>query len=159
MDRESELIWEAYSFNPRESDLDIAIDILDQIFSPGGNLDDQYIEAADELDMREYQADEILQAVKIYNDHRRSSSDKIDGSRIIELISGELGGTQDNEYGWDDYEENSEESNDWDSDSIETKLDRLRQLLPSEIDLIDALWQDIRDAVESGISGAREEAI
>lgn len=159
MDRESELIWEAYSFNPRESDLDIAIDILDQIFSPGGNLDDQYIEAADELDMREYHADEILQAVKIYNDHRRSSSDKIDGSRIIELISGELGGTQDNEYGWDDYEENSEESNDWDSDSIETKLDRLRQLLPSEIDLIDALWQDIRDAVESGISGAREEAI
>lgn len=45
---------------------------------------------------------------------------------------------------------------DWESDSIETKLDRLRELLPEEIDLIDALWMDIRDAIDSVKSGAGE---
>lgn len=98
MDRESELIWEAYNFNPRDSDLDIAIDILQQIFSQDGNLDDQYIEAAKEL--KDSDGDTLANAARIL---KQEYGLDIDSSYIVELMAGDSG-TPGDEYGWDDYE-------------------------------------------------------
>lgn len=98
MDRESELIWEAYNFNPRDSDLDIAIDILRQIFLQEGDVNDKYIEASKALEGSEMET--ITHAVKIVNQEYNLD---IDGSHILELMAGDPGAPGD-EYGWDDYE-------------------------------------------------------
>jgi hypothetical protein len=98
MDKESELIWEAYSSFPGSSDLNSAVDILHQIFKQEGDIDDQYIKAVNEL--KDFDRDTIAHASRLL---KQEYDIEIDGSYILELMAGDPVSPGD-EYGWDDYE-------------------------------------------------------
>lgn len=142
MDKESNLIWEAYSQRPsQQSTIDDILDILND--NEGRwDLDDTYINVAKELSKFLHTQDDLMamkDAVKMYNQHAEPLKD-IDASYLWELITGS--GYRDEHDG---YEENNE-SNPL-LDSITTKLDRLRELLPNEASLIDALHNDIQEII------------